>query len=244
MGGAVQKKKGAKYPRVSVIDALRGLSILLMLVHHLAIDLALYGLIPAGLLQSWPVLALHYLFAGVFIAISGMSSFVSRNNLKRGAGLLLAGMAVTLVSWLYDSSFYVKFGILHFLGAAAIIYALWGKAFGRIPRRLSLALIIAGFSASLIFTGKTIESSYFIIFNLYPENFASSDFFPLFPWIFIYFLGAWLAVPVFEGRLPRRFYGLSFPFLEYLGKKTLIIYLLHQPVLIALTIAIAHFFKT
>ena len=231
-------KKEGSHPRVKVIDALRGLSIILMVLHHFAVDLIMYGLLPGWLLDNLPFHIVQSLFAGVFITISGLSSYVSRHNLKRGLQILAGGMAVTIVTLLFSPEYCVRFGILHFLGCAALIYSLAGKAFNRLPRGVSLALLITGFALSVAFTPAVVENPWLFPLNLLRKDFVSGDFFPILPWIFVYFFGAWLAKPVFEGKFPEKFYGLSFPFLEKVGQKTFLIYLLHQPVLMGLTMLI------
>lgn len=72
---------------------------------------------------------------------------------------------------------------------------------------------------------------------LYPigitgKEFTSADYFPLIPYIFMFLFGYALHVPVKERRLPEAFYRLKCPPLEFIGKHSLLIYAIHQPVML------------
>lgn len=231
----MKKSEEQSAPRIGIIDATRGLAIILMVMHHFAYDLIMYDLIPGWLINNPVFNPIQMFFAGLFIFISGLSSYVSRNNLKRGAVIFAGGIAVTLVSYLFDNTAYVRFGILHFLGIAAIIYALIRKGLERIPRKLSLALIIAGFFVSLWVVSLSTGLTWLFPLGIMYGGFVSTDYFPLLPWFFVYLLGSWAGQPVFARQLPKRFYALSFPLFEKIGRKTLIIYLVHQPIVMGLT---------
>ena len=64
--------------------------------------------------------------------------------------------------------------------------------------------------------------------------FASADYFPILPWTLLFLAGSYLGVWARAGRLPSFCYRGCVPALRTLGRKSLWIYLLHQPVLILL----------
>ncbi|WP_458863594.1 heparan-alpha-glucosaminide N-acetyltransferase [Acidaminobacterium chupaoyuni] len=221
-------------PRYYALDILRGLSILLMVLYHFAYDLELYGLIPHWLLYNPLLNFLEAFFASVFIAISGASSTFSHNNRRRGLRILCCAMAVTLATWFFDPAFYVKFGILHFLGIAALLYdalrPLLEKA------KISPVFWLIGFAAAKYLTAPRYEVSGLWWLGFRGASFASSDYFPLLPWFFIYLFGTWLGRFVAEGKMPPWFYSLRSRFFETIGAHTLLVYLLHQPVAMGLTL--------
>jgi uncharacterized membrane protein len=68
-------------------------------------------------------------------------------------------------------------------------------------------------------------------FGLPQAGFESADYFPLLPWIFVFLAGTVLGVPVKEHKLPEWFYTARVPFFAAAGRNTLLIYVLHQPVI-------------
>ena len=81
------------------------------------------------------------------------------------------------------------------------------------------------------------------VVGLYPlgipgADFASADYFPLMPWFFLFLAGTVLGVPVKEHRLPEKFYTAKVPFFASAGRNTLLIYVLHQPVIYAVLLAV------
>ncbi|MCL2082189.1 MAG: DUF1624 domain-containing protein [Oscillospiraceae bacterium] len=204
--------------RIQLLDALRGLSILLVVAYHFGYDLVVAGILPYEILAN-PVLAFFQpFFAGLFILLAGVSSQLSKNNLKRALVLTAAALLVTAAS-LFAGSL-ITFGILHLLTACVLLYALLEKL------RLTLpAVLLAGFLLS-----------YFEI-TRFPVV-ASADYFPIVPWGFLFFFGVFLGVPIKQGKFPDWFYSLSIPVFPWIGRRTLLIYLLHQPVLLGVVWAV------
>ena len=60
------------------MDGLRGLAVLLMVVHHFLYDLAAFCGAPWWLFSNPVFTVLHYLFAGLFLVLSGVRSTFSR----------------------------------------------------------------------------------------------------------------------------------------------------------------------
>ncbi len=238
-------------PRYPIPDALRGFSLLSMAGFHLTWDLIwLFGVrFPDGsdtLLYLW-----QQSICWSFISLSGFSLPFGRRPFRRGGELFCCGAAVAAVSFLLSSLELTDgpllFGILTFLGSAAILCA----GLRPLLRRISAA---AGFWASLllfaVFRGvnqgvfgfppffpaaPVPENWYRNLFTAFlgfpPENFYSLDYFSLFPWIFLYTSGLFFHRLLREqGRMPI----LARPaprLLTFLGRRSLAFYLLHQPVI-------------
>lgn len=222
--------------RYYALDALRGLSILLMVAYHFGYNLVLFGIAPPSLIYNPLLNVLQPFFASVFIAISGASSTFSHNNLRRGVKILLCALLVSLATYLFNPDAYVRFGILHFLGCAALIFELLRPLIDKTLRFGWLWLV--PFFAAYFLLDRTFPFEHLWALGLRSPSFSSTDYFPILPWIFMYFFGVWLGDTVARGRLPGWFYRLRLPFLEACGKHTLIIYIAHQPVLLGLTYAI------
>lgn len=222
--------------RIEIIDALRGLSIILMVCYHFGYDLVTAGLIPGWLLFNPLLDFLQVVFASLFIFLSGASCRFSKDNLKRGLVMLAAGAVVTAVSLLPWIDAPIWFGILHFLGAAAIIFTFCHKFIDRIPLKARLIAFPAlFFAAFFLLRGRVFPVEHLWALGFPSKSFLSYDYFPLLPWVFMYLFGAAFGVPAAEGRLPCWFYSFRAPFFAGAGRRTMLIYLLHQPVAFGLT---------
>jgi uncharacterized membrane protein len=227
--------------RIQIIDGLRGLSILLMVAYHFGYDLILFAGAPPRLIDN-PILdVLQPFFAGVFIFLSGISCRFSRSNLIRGLQMLGVAVVITLITWAMKLP--VWFGIIHFLGASAVLFSLLRPVVDKISRPVQLIIYIALYLCSLPFVAKRYDISWLWWLGFRPEGWASADYFPLLPWFFVYMAGTLAGTYIVEKRLPERFYTQKVPFFAAIGRNTMIIYVLHQPVLYVLTLIIKGIIK-
>jgi uncharacterized membrane protein len=235
-------RSAAGRERIDLIDALRGFAVILMVAHHALFDAVELLRAPRWLFTNPVFDALHWLFAGLFIALSGVSSRFSRSNVKRGAKVILVAVAITAVTLVMGMP--IWFGILHLLGFCMLIYGLAQRALDRVPARF----------APFLYAGLTVLSA--LAVNLFPvrshslwilgwpfPGFSSADYFPLFPWVFVFLLGTWAGKLIVEKRFPGWFYAFTMPLLPAVGRQALIIYILHQPVLYGLTMAVLYLVK-
>ena len=219
--------------RIDAIDALRGLSVLLMVAHHALYDAVTFLGAPDWLFSNPVFDVLQYVFAGLFIFLSGLSSQFSRSNIKRGIKVLLLALGITLVTWLIDMP--ILFGVLHLLGFSMLFYGLTRKFWDAIPRTLAPALYIALIVASVFAVSRiSLESNALFFLGWNAPDFVSYDYFPLLPWLFVFLLGTCAGFYVRERKLPERFYTFSVPVFPKVGRKSLLIYIVHQPVLYAI----------
>jgi len=241
--------------RVVLLDEIRGFCLLLMILYHGAFDIIyIFGFdIPAF---HWPVLRVAQpLVAGVFILISGICCHYSRSNLRRGALALGVGVLMSLITWRIMPDMRILFGILHFLGATMMLFALARQALDRLPVFWGLFVMAALFAFTLLVPqgrlglpgpfGINLPRALYRTPFLFPlgfpsPGFFSSDYFPLIPWLFCFFAGSYLGVLSTQGGLPRFFYHSHARPLAAMGRRSLIIYVLHQPVLYGLLTAVLH----
>lgn len=240
--------------RIQSIDALRGLCVALMCIHHLLYDLAAFLGAPWWLFDNPVFNVLHYIFAGCFIFLSGLSSRFSRSNTKRGLKVIAIALALTLVTMLGDRlalkllreepGITILFGVLHLLGFCMLFYGLTRKLWDALPEKLAPILYVL----LIILTAPLVNGRYLTSIRwLFPlgilcEGFASADYFPILPWLFVFLLGTWAGEKVKARRLPEKFYTATFPFFPKLGRHALLIYILHQPILAGIVLAIGLIF--
>ncbi len=222
--------------RIELIDALRGLCLCVMVVHHFLYDLVIFCGRPWSLFSNpfWGVV--HYLCAGLFILLCGVSSEFSRSNVRRGCKTLVFALIITLVTSLMDMT--IVFGILHLLGVCMLLYGLTQAFWERLPPWVipSVAAVGTALTAKLT-DGYPTSVPHLWMFGLVTPSFSSDDYFPLLPWIFVFLFGTWLGKYIAAGKFPRRFYTARAPLLALLGRHSMLIYLAHQPVLYVLVTA-------
>ena len=220
-----------KKPRILIIDGWRGTALYLMLVYHLLFDFYMFGWVRWETLMSWPLMLLEKYIAYSFILCAGISSTLTRSNVKRGLVTLAASVLVSVVSFIVDAP--IRFGVLSFLGVAMLIYAAVGKWGRMVPEKLAPVLWIALFAVFHIITDRTLVNVRWLFWLgfRYP-GYISYDHFPVLPYIFLFFLGSWMGQMIGKYRERLPFLEKKAPtWLTWPGQRTLWIYLIHQPVL-------------
>ncbi|MGM9615429.1 MAG: heparan-alpha-glucosaminide N-acetyltransferase domain-containing protein [Oscillospiraceae bacterium] len=217
--------------RLLFLDAWRGLALYLMLLYHLLFDFYMFGWMGWEQIMSWPLVLLEKFIAYSFILCAGISATLTRSNWKRGLVTLGAAALVTIASFIVDAP--IRFGVLQFLGMAMLIYAAVGKWVQRVPAKIAPFLWLALFIGTHILTDRVFVNVRWLFWLgfRYP-GYISYDHFPILPYIFLFFLGSWAGGRIQKNR--DRFLSLNRYAPKWLtvpGRRTLIIYLLHQPVL-------------
>jgi len=225
-----------KIKRIELIDGLRGFAVVLMVAHHMLYNLVVFFGAPRWFFTNPVFDILQPLFAGLFIFLSGVSSRFSRDNVGRGAIALVLAMLITYVTYQMDMP--IWFGVLHLLGFSMLFFGVTQKFWDIVPRIISPVIFIA-----LIIVGGLARSHYdftstnpvirdlLSISGWSQPGFRSFDYFPLVPWIFVFLLGTWAGLYIRDRKLPKWFYKMKPPIFPQVGRKALLIYMLHQPVL-------------
>ncbi len=234
--------------RYALLDELRGFLVLCMIFYHGFLSVFnVLGLEVADTLFDFftPV---QPIFAGMFIMLSGMMCGFSHSNIIRGAKCLAVGIVITVVTSLVPESFgdiAIRFGILHLLGISMMFCGLLNFAFKRINKWVGIILALALFfvlyglvDKSADFLGITNlipqswhQNEYLFPFGITTPGFFSADYFPIFPWMFLFVAGYFLykfEIPQKHSKLfaPKRIKPLGF-----LGRHALLIYIVHQPII-------------
>lgn len=227
--------------RIWELDALRGLALLGMMGIHFVYDLVdLFGV------WNWQQPAWYLFFknnyGAVFFLISGISVTLGSHPVKRGVQVFLCGFlctGVTLGMYLLGfagKGIIIYMGVLQCLGLCMMLWPLFRRCPDWALGALGLAMMIAGWYL------RTRSFPFWLLTPLgfAPYGFTSSDYFPLLPNFGYFLLGAVVGKRVYAGRkslFPRETPPLGL--FRWLGRHSLMIYLLHQPVLAAIVAAIA-----
>jgi uncharacterized membrane protein len=225
--------------RIWEIDFLRGLSIILVVGYHLLYDLGAYVGIERFLgfltdLSTVPWLVAQHFFAGLFIVLSGISSTISRSNFRRGVKLLAVSIAVTAVTYIFDPSSAVWFGILQLLAVSILIYgAVFERAKAVICALWGVLVLGSSYAVHLLKTSMEVRFDWLLPFGIHSPDYSSFDYFPLIPWFGIFLIGAALGKSVYVPRQSLLPWRLPQTFVNAAGRHSLLIYIFHQPVILA-----------
>ena len=231
-----QEKREIKI-RYGEIDVLRAVAIVLMVLFHLVYDLKEFAGVDIdvqGPFWFW----IGKTSALLFIFASGLSSGLSRSPVSRGLKVLLFGLGITVVTFLFMRDQYVRFGILHFLGVAMILSPL-------LLRLPSWTLWVLASSSALLgfwFKEQVIKTSLLIPLGLMYEEFGSMDYYPLFPYLAVTILGL-LAYRHLYAKRPKPLvsFQLNSQLIRWLSRRSLGIYLVHQPIILLIIFLVYRF---
>lgn len=224
--------------RIWEIDFLRGLSIILMVCYHLLYDLgAMVGLksfLGFSTDLSTPAwLAAQYFFAALFIVLSGISSTLSRGNVRRALRLLAVAIVITGVTYAFNSAAAVHFGILHCLGVSILLYGLaFERATAKASASLGILILCAGLALPFVLKSVTIRFDWLLPLGIHTPDYSSFDYFPLLPWLGVFLVGAALGKSVYAPRRSLIRSRLPVSFINFAGRHSLLIYIVHQPVIL------------
>lgn len=228
-----------KKARIWELDALRGLCIIGMAIVHLVYDICTFTSFSLHIPQwFYYVQQYGHIF---FILISGICVTLGSKCVKRGAIVLAAGLLITAVTVVMDyvlhmGSVRIWFGVLHLLGVCMLVYPL----FRRLP---SCALALIGIAIVAIgywFTTFRVGVNFLFPLGLRSGKiFTGADFFPIFPNLGTFLLGAALGKSVYKDKtsllpnFPSEFVIIRF--LSFIGRHSLEVYILHQPIIFGIT---------
>ncbi len=213
--------------RIWELDFLRGLAVIFMIYFHLIFDLNEIMRLPISYTTGFNYLS-GRIAAYLFIIISGISCSFSRSNVKRGLKTLGCALAITLVSYFYNSQMTIYFGILHFFGVSFLLYPLINKVKIFLMPPFAMLFIIGRYLISNV----VVKHNYFSPIGIYNYSFSSADYYPLIPYLGYFILGVFLGKVLYKNKrsvVPKL---TEDNFLNFVGRHSLIVYLLHQPVIL------------
>lgn len=235
-----------KRQRLWEVDSLRGFAIVEMVFYHFVWDLSFFGLSQATLVVGpWQWFARS--IATLFLFTMGLSMTLSYNRerrklghgnlfgkyLRRGLKIFGWGMVITVATYFFIGQGFVIFGILHLLGFSMVLAYPFLKTNRWIALGVGIGIIVAGIlvdplrsdSVWLVWLGIKQTGSYMV------------DYYPVLPWSGIALIGVFVGHTFYpDGRrafsLPDWSQVPPLRGLQFLGRHSLLIYLIHQPIII------------
>jgi uncharacterized membrane protein len=229
------------------IDFLRGIAIIMMIIYHIIFDLNYFNILSINL-HSFGFRFFLYIIGTTFLLLVGISLSLSYSRikdkltkrqrrlkyLKRGFFIFGLGMIITFVTIIYPGDGFIIFGVLHCIGISIILsYFLLG--FVHLNLMLGFLLIVGGF----ILNNMNFDFYYLLPLGFKPYVFYTLDYFPLLPWFGVVLIGIYVGrlfyadfnrrsnVGEMENMVVARLFCL-------LGRNSLIIYFIHQIVIIGI----------
>lgn len=244
--------------RIHLLDEIRGFAVFCMIFYH---AFYLMGRFFEYKWANWLFdffTPIEPLYAALFISVCGISCSLSHNNLKRGIKIFSAALVISLVTCvilplLNFEGAEIYFGILHLLGVSVLVYALGEKFFLKINPYVGTIVCTVLFpffshlEKGVLSYGDLIEISlpnflyatnFLMPFGFYTPWFYSADYFPIFPWIFMFFIGIFMGKLFSDKGFPEYSYKSRLPFFSFLGKQSFLVYILHMPLTFALVYGI------
>ncbi len=236
---------GKKRTRYHLLDSLRGLNLLSMIIYHAVWDLVYIF----GMDWKWFYGTAAYVWqqavCWTFILLSGFCWSMSKRPLKRGALVLVASLLLSLVTIMVVPQQKVLFGVLTLLGSSMIFMTVADKLFLKIKPVLGLFIFCLLFALTRNISDRVISLGKTVIYHLPTEwyknmftaflglpfnGFWSTDYFPFIPWFFLFTSGYFIH-KIVKDKLYMISEYKGCEFLNFMGKNSLVIYLLHQPVI-------------
>ncbi len=239
----------AETGRVIWVDAARGVAVVLMLFYHFFFDMDYFRVMHIGI-DSGAWLVFQRVIGTLFLLIVGISLVLSERRNKEGyphhlkRGLFLAGVAIliTVATWIYPHEGYIQFGIIHLIAVSTIIAPFFFRL-GRWNIALGALVIVLG----LLMGQLSVDTHALFWLGMTDQGYVALDHYPLFPWFGIVLMGIALGQAVFAAdkkinkvssvlatRAPVSgiYYSYFVGSLAYLGRNSLTIYLIHQPIIV------------
>ncbi len=240
------------HERIIIFDLIRGLAIIGVVIYHFAFDLRLLEFIQIDVTQNIYWVAFARILAGSFLALTGISLVLAHVNYMKWDAFfrrffIIAGAAliISIVTYYSYPDMFVYFGILH----AIALFSLLALPFLRLPLLIVfisalLVLILPFIFDNEIFNQK--ELSWIGFWQVPP---FTADLVPIFPAFSATLVGVFLARILIKMNMLERLSnvlpkGVWVNILKQASKWSLVIYLVHQPILLGILYPIAALVKS
>ena len=217
------------------IDFARGLAVIGMIIFHALWQLNYFGYTTLSLYSGW--LGLFQKFVAItFLLLVGISLTLSVNRrenykfwfVKRGLFIFGLGILITAFTFLFFKEGLIFFGVLHLIGASIILAIPFAKhIYANILT--GLAVIAAGVYLQTL----TFDFPYLLWLGFfYPVT--TFDYYPLLPWFGVILIGIAFGNVLYKNGKRIRELNNYDNVISKLGKYSLLIYFIHQPILFGL----------
>ncbi len=221
--------------RLKAIDALRGSAILAMIAYHFCYDLRYYGVLTADFEHSpfWltarsSILSSFLLLAGISLVLAVRANSSPAKFWRHIGIIAFCAVAVSAGSYALFPRTFIWFGVLHAI-AVSLVLARPLVAHPALAFALGVAVIVAGVG----FAHSDFNRLPLAWIGFMTVKPATEDYVPLFPWTGVLLLGVALGDTLYRRNWSAVAGAQRWPaWLAFLGRHSLAVYMLHQPLLI------------
>ena len=218
------------------LDAIRGFALLHMVLFHTLFDLRYFGTRNLLGIKNWPDSFFDHYSTGIaisFLTLVGVSARIRKKNFFNPLiRVFIASVVVSVASVVAHTSLPIYFGILHLITLSLLLMPLtlrWPRLFSV----LGLIFVAIGFSQP------NLSGVIFEWIGLAHNPLRMGDYFPIFPWLGFVWIGSGIAHFAIQSSLSfhwseRWAVRPESKALSFLGRHTLFIYILHQPLILGL----------
>lgn len=234
--------------RIQLLDTLRGVMVIYMIYYHTLFDLGfMFGKDWAK--KQFDAQPFSQMIIGcTFVFVAGLTIRFSRNPALHGARLLMIASVVSLVTAFFFPGSGIYFGVLHLLAVCMMVYGVTGRYIEKIHwlpgAVICLVLYICTYWVRFGFFGikglfelpvpeALTDGGLLYAFGFVSIRFSSVDFYPLLPWLFLFLCGCFVG-RLLDRELPEWLCRDYCKPLTLIGRYSLAIYVVHQPVIYGL----------
>ena len=253
----IQEKKIQQYKvqkqkvrRLAGLDTIRGITLLSMMLYHTCWDLVfLFGKKIPGY-SGLGGYVWQQSICWTFILLAGFCWSLGSHHLKRGLIVFGSGILITFVTLLVMPESRVIFGVLTLIGSCMLLLIPMEKLLLKLRAEIGLAgsfllfLLFRNVNTGYLGSGnwnilKLPDGFYENLFTTYlgfpQKGFFSADYFSLLPWFFLFLTGFYLYQLVQKNHMMEKLFSWRVPGFDVIGRHSLLIYLLHQPVVFGIS---------
>ncbi|MDE2423833.1 MAG: DUF1624 domain-containing protein [Betaproteobacteria bacterium] len=213
--------------RIPLIDELRGVAITMMVIFHFCYDLTYFHYAHFNMLENPFWVHWRTVIVAFFVVISGISFGLapdgSSHFIRRVSKLFFSAAIISIVTYFLFGDRFIYFGVIHFFLIATLVT----KPF----KQFKKPLLIIGFlmvALSFVYHFEFMNPKYLNWIGLASTKPATEDYAPLFPWLGYFLISLSLAALIKPNILK---FKLNVKVLSFMGRHSLLIYLIHQPIL-------------
>ncbi len=240
-----------KKPRFGLVDAARGLAIIGVVIYHIVWDLRYFQFTSTDPVFDMLWLAFAKVLVASFLILAGVSLVLAHSEKtywgafwKRFGILAAAALVVSIGTYAAFAEGVVYFGILH----ALAVFSLIGVFFVRAPIWVVVVLAVIFLGGMFVYQSDAFNVKYLTWIGFWTVEPYTQDLVPMFPGLGFVLSGIVLMRVILAWKTGRQ--ALSFQMqnrwfdgLVKAGRWSLLIYLIHQPILFGIITPLAYWLE-